>query len=329
MKKQYTRRNFITTTTTFCIGLQLPLFTKPGLRTLGKQVKLGLITDLHQDIMHDGFERMNVFVKQMKKFKPDALLQLGDFAYPGDKNKDVIELYKNAYKRVLHVIGNHDTDAGFTKEQCIQYWGMPARYYTIEVDGIILIVLDGNDKGSPSYKGGYPAYVNDEQQRWLIQKLEEADNPVIIISHQPLAGPGAIDNAEDIQNILSAASQKVLLAINGHTHIDALFNINQVTYVHLNSASYFWVGDKYQHESYTADIHKTHPWISRTCPYKEALFSTLTIDPASSSITIEGRKSAWVGSSPAQLNYPEALSPEGLKAIVPIISNRHIQQIRM
>ncbi len=67
----------------------------------------------------------------------------------------------------------------------------------------------------------------------------------MIISHQPIAGSYAIDNAEEIQKILSKHSDKVVLAMNGHTHIDLLIEVDDIPYLHINSASYHWLGSKY------------------------------------------------------------------------------------
>ena len=36
---------------------------------------LGMIADLHQDVMHDGPSRLEAFLDAMKNEKPDALLQ--------------------------------------------------------------------------------------------------------------------------------------------------------------------------------------------------------------------------------------------------------------
>lgn len=308
MNKHFSRRDFIVGATAFCVALKIPAFAAKSVSGLAKPVKFGLITDLHQDIMHDALDRMKVFVQHMKKFSPDAIIQIGDFAHPGEKNKEVIDLFKNAHREVLHVIGNHDTDAGFTKEQCISYWGMSARYYVKEVNGISVVVLDGNDKGSPTYTEGYPSYINEEQKLWLEERLKEIKKPIIIFSHQPLAGPASVDNAEEIQDILSKYSDKILLAINGHTHIDAILDVKNVSYVHINSASYFWMGGQYKHDSYSEEVHKTHPLIASTCPYKEALFATMTIDPKTLEIVIEGRRSEWVGATPEQLHYDNASS---------------------
>jgi len=96
--------------------------------------------------------------------------------------------------------------------------------------------------------------------------------------------------------------------------------------VHINSASYFWVGGNYKHNSYTEEIHKSNPWIACTCPYREPLFTTLTIDPASGLVKIEGRKTEWVGPSPAELKFSEKAPLSAGKEIVPYISSRKIHK---
>ncbi|MCQ0111163.1 metallophosphoesterase family protein [Zhouia amylolytica] len=290
-----------------------------------KPLRVGMITDLHEDIMHDGLLRMEAFLKVMKRKKPDALIQLGDFAYPGDKNKEVIELFNNAHPNTLHVIGNHDMDAGYTREQCVDYWGMPDRFYVRKINGVSFVVLDGNDKGSPVHKGGYASYINEMQYQWLEQQLEQIDGPVVIVSHQPLAGAYAIDNAEQVQGLLAKHSDKILVAVNGHTHIDAHLEVQGIHYVHINSASYYWVGGKFQHDSYDESILKEHKYISYTCPYKEALFTLMTIDPKSRTISFSGKSSRWVGESPEELGFEGYENAIPGKEIVPEIRKREIK----
>lgn len=319
------RRDFIINSVRAGIALSIPRLANDYLNGLKKTVKLGLITDLHQDVIHNGTERLKIFLQEMKKTKPDAIIQLGDFAYPGDKNKEVIDLFNNAHSNRLHVIGNHDTDNGYKKEQCLSYWGMPASYYVKEISGISFIVLDGNEKGSPVHKGGYPAFIGNEQVDWLKHQLNNIKGPIVIVSHQPLAGAMSVDNAAQIQDILSAASDKILVAINGHTHVDALLTIKNVNYVHINSASYFWVGSKFKHDSYSADILQTHPYITSTCPYKDPLFTTMTIDPGSRTISFKGKKTEWVGSSPAELAFTDKVPLKIDEEIVPYIRDRNVK----
>jgi calcineurin-like phosphoesterase family protein len=318
----HTRRHFLRTAIQSGIIISIPEKAVHAIKQLKGLVKVGVITDLHQDIMHDGPVRMKAFLDKMKSQRPDALLQMGDFAYPGDKNKEVIDMFNSAHQLRMHVIGNHDTDDGYTSEQCVQYWGMASRYYTKMINGICFIILDANDKGSPIYKSGYPSYINKEQVDWLRSKLEEVDAPVVIISHQPLAGVSSVDNAAEIQELLSKHSDKILLALNGHTHLNAAVEVNGINYVHINSASYFWVGSNYIHDSYPKEMIKDHEWIAYTCPYQDALFSMLTIDPIKLVVAIEGASSKWVGKSPEELGYDGLNSIGSDAAIAPMISNR-------
>jgi Icc protein len=86
-------------------------------------------------------------------------------------NNTSTNLFNQAHTRPLYVIGTHDTDAGFTKDNCIDKWGIPSRYYARDIEGLQLLVLDGNDAGSPTYKGGYVSYVGKEQVEWLKEQI--------------------------------------------------------------------------------------------------------------------------------------------------------------
>ena len=94
---------------------------------------------------------------------------------------------------------------------------MESSYYRHDIGALRLLVLDGNDEGSPSYDGGYHSYVGPVQQEWLAAELASTTKPVLILSHQPLAGAWAIDNAETIQKLLSQYQSKVILCLNGHS----------------------------------------------------------------------------------------------------------------
>ncbi|MCP4453094.1 MAG: twin-arginine translocation signal domain-containing protein, partial [Planctomycetes bacterium] len=112
------RRGFLKRAGTAAITLALAPNALASLSQLSKTVRIGCITDLHQDIMHDGPVRMDAFLEAMATVKPDAIMQLGDFAYPHKKNAPVITPFNQAHTHALHVLGNHDTDSGHTKQQC-------------------------------------------------------------------------------------------------------------------------------------------------------------------------------------------------------------------
>ena len=285
-------------------------------------VKLGLISDLHGEIIHDADWRLSVFLDEMAKEKPDARIQLGDFATPDLRFHDLIQSFNSPPGRHFHVLGNHDSDGGYSVDEVCKAYGMKSAYYRVEVAGIIMIVLNGNDLGSPSHRGGYPSYIGRDQQDWLIDQLKKANQPVLIVSHQPIAGIYTIDNAVEIQEILSRFASKVLLAVNGHAHVDQTLRVGGVNYLHLNSASYYWVGNNLAHLSLTPELHQEYPAIQNTCPYEEVLFSTLTIDPVMGRITLKGKKTRWIGPSPLELGY-SILSPEQQQMHVqPQISDR-------
>ena len=322
------RRGFLGSVAGASLGIALPDLCRAAVRSLSVPIRIGVIADLHHDVMHDGMDRLDVFLEAMAANQPDAILQLGDFAYPQPKNREIIERFNAGHEKSLHVIGNHDTDAGSTTKQCIEMWGMPGRHYVESINGIQLLVLDGNDTGSPDHKGGYPRYIGPEQSEWLKTQLKTVDGPIIVACHQPLAGPWAIDNAKEIQEILSTAADKVILVINGHSHIDHVLRVGNVTHLHVNSASYQWVGGDHRNESYSKEIHEANPWISYTCPYQDALFATLMIDPKTHRIEVMGTSSRWVGKSPAELGLdknPDLIHGE---QIAPRIRDRKIIRAR-
>lgn len=203
---------------------------------------------------------------------------------------------------------------------------MPQRYYARELEGLRLLVLDGNEKGSRTLKGGYPSYVGPEQLEWLRGQLQSAPGPVIVFSHQPLAGTNAVDNAKEVQQVLSEASTKVLLAINGHTHIDDIVRVGGVSYWHVNSASYYWVGEQYKHPSYRPELLAKRPVLASTCPYRDALYTWLTVELPNGKLTIAGAESAWVGPSPGELGATEALGLTDGEELAPRIRARELRR---
>lgn len=287
-------------------------------------VRFGLIADLHQDLIPDALPRLEKFLEVSSEQKADAVIQLGDFATPIAKNQSVIDLFGRFNISKFHVIGNHDTDGGLKISQVVDKWNMKGRFYSEMVQGIKLIILDCNDKPK-GHRGGYPAHIADDQLTWLRSELEHP-GPILIFSHQPLAGPAAIDNAAVVQQLLSGAADRVLLAINGHTHIDELIEVKEIPYWHVNSASYYWVGSDYKHESLSKELHDKYPWMSSTCPYSDPLFAFLEIDLINGSLTMTGRQSNWIGASPSQLGIANKPGLSSEQQIVPTIRNRSLSR---
>ena len=306
------RRTFFRQSAASGLALVLPC---PGLASdanMKSKIKLGMIADLHGGFVKDAESRLDTFLTAMKKEKCDGLVQLGDFAYPNAKHQRYADKFNRAHDVVCHVIGNHEFDYGLKREDCYKAWGIESSYYSRDIAGLRVVVLDGNETGSPGHKGGYPCYIGKDQTIWLKNQLEKSDRPVLVLSHQPLAGCWTVDNAEEIQELLSRYREKVVLCINGHSHIDHLLDVDGIRYLHLNSASYFWVGGKH-----------------RTAFYREPLFSVVTVDFENHTLSVSGKASEWKNLSPNDMAYfrsKKELPPE--KSVVPEIRNQQISITR-
>lgn len=306
-----TRRQFLLQTLP---PLLLPTISRPSPATangLSSQpstddpISIGIITDTHIGLAEDAAWRLRMFLQQMGQQKPQAILQMGDFAYPQAEHQKLFDAFNELGPQPLHVIGNHDYDHNLTAQDCLERWDMPARYYNQALGAINVIVLDGNEKGSPSGRGGYPAYIGLEQQAWLEEQLQQTTSPVLIVSHQPLAGQAELDNASEMRQLLAKYSEKILLCLNGHSHVDQLLIDQRVTYLHINSASYYWLGGK-----------------ERWAAYTDPLFATLTIDLAAKQILIKGTRSSWKTNAPEQIGYFEKREPKLRQIVTPQILTR-------
>lgn len=272
-------------------------------------VKLGVIADLHGGLAIDAAERLDAFLTAMKEASCDALVQLGDFAFPNAKHQAFADAFRAAHEHTLHVIGNHEFDHGLTREDCYKAWGIEASYYGTDLGGLRILVLDGNDRDSPTHGGGYHSYIGPQQQAWLAHELEASTRPLLILSHQPLAGQWAIDNAKDIQQLLGKHRSKVLLCLNGHSHLDAYVQVEGVPYLHINSASYFWVG---------GDVRMAY--------YSQPLFTTVTIDPQTATIRVDSCESGWKEQSPEAIGYFQRENRPSKATVVPRIRRHHLSR---
>ncbi len=281
--------------------LELPSFVA---QQAPRPLRFGVIADVHQDIMHDGVERLRAFIDAMSAADPNFVVQLGDFCVPHDRNREFLETWNRFKGSKYHVIGNHDTDGGFNRDQVVKYYGMPSRYYSYDCKAVHFVVLDGNDRGGVAK--GYPRHIGQEQLQWLAKDLRATKKPTVVFVHQPLDSKGGVDNREDVRGVLEKANTdagwiKVMAVLAGHNHIDYVSSRNGIYYVTVNSSSYQWVGAKHKHRSYSKEIHAKAPSLDRTCPYRDPLWASVSIDTARGILSIEGRTTTWVGKSPTEL----------------------------
>jgi predicted phosphodiesterase len=294
-------------------------------------LRFGVIADVHKDVMHDADQRLQVFTDGMNKRQVDFVLQLGDFCIPTTENLGFLKIWNSFLGPRYHVLGNHDTDGNetdhperFEREQTVEYWGMEGRYYSFNQKRVHVVVLDGNDQG-PGQKPYY-RWVADDQLDWFAEDLASTSLPTLVFVHQSpeRSEKGGIENGKSVQMVMEDANrkvgrQKVIACFSGHHHRDYMRRIGSVLYSQINSASYYWIGSKYQQVRYSPEIDKSHPYIKYTVPYKESLFAIVTVDLANGILAIEGRSTEFVGPSPWEMGA----SREELEAptLVPRISD--------
>ena len=302
-------------------------------------IKFGVCGDLHVDIMHDPQQRLEAFLDACRKEQVDFIIQLGDFCYPETRkvlckpekmpeniinalqhptyaDKDaIVGLFRDFEKPSFHVIGNHDCDM-CSKRAVLDYYGVTHKpYYSFDLGSFHFVVLDPNyylwNGQYCSYENGnyfdvsyeaVPAlpYLPPEQLRWLEQDLAAARFPTVLFSHQRLcAGHASIRNADQLRAVLKAAPKGVVMAMNGHEHIDSAEQVDGTWFVNVNSMSNYWLGKGFTcMERYTREIDEKYPNIRYVAPYSEAVYAIVTLDEHGASIT--GSKGQIVGITPEE-----------------------------
>jgi 3',5'-cyclic AMP phosphodiesterase CpdA len=223
---------------------------------------------------------------------------------------------------VYHVLGNHEADA-CTKEQSLKYIGWEKSYYSFDIKKKHFVVLDSNyirtDDGryvsfehcnyhySPS--GSLP-FVSQEQIEWLENDIVSSPYPTIIFSHHSLSDTvNGVLNRREIWQLfkrMNADRKRVILCMNGHSHIDGLSRHDDVYFLDVNSISNIWIGGKYAFIRYSEEIDKEYPYLKYTTPYRDPLYAIATL--SDTEIAIDGVESEFVGPSPYELGMPKKAS---------------------
>jgi predicted phosphodiesterase len=226
-------------------------------------LRFGVVTDIHNaDIPDAGArtyrqspEKLKEFVDTMNRYKPDFIIELGDFK---DMSQPISEEKTLGYLRQTesvyscfagpryHVLGNHDEDC-ISKDQ---FYSVASNtgiskaktFYSFTRNGVHFIVLDAcfDSAGRGYSKGNFKwsdSNIPLKEQVWLKKDLKKARNPVIVFVHQLLDGNGEayyVRNAAAIRQILEE-SQKVKAVFQGHYHEGKYTMMNGIHYYTLKS----------------------------------------------------------------------------------------------
>ena len=305
------RRKFIKKSIHTGLMVSLPISLSGFNLRNTQKLQIGIVADVHMDIIHDAFARLRYFMDDMNKRKPDFIIQLGDFALPRTQNQPFLDIWNEFEGPSYHVLGNHDMrDLGFTREQTMEWWQMEKRYYSFDKADFHFIVLDGNDK-NPGPWEGYDRFIGTEQKSWLKKDLAKATKPTIVFSHQSLEAESGVANNAEIRAILEEpktnnGDPKVIACLSGHHHTDYVKQINGIPYIQINSMSYKWVGSEYMKIRYPEHIEQAFPNLKNTCPYKDPLYTVMTLDLQDGKLSLEGRETTFIAPGPKEIGHPNA-----------------------
>lgn len=310
MKSPLPRRRFLTRLSTAAAALSLPR-PAPARPEGHGRIRIGMISDVHHDVMPDGSRRLRAFLDAMRTAQPDFIIQLGDFCKPTAANQPFLDLWNSHPGPRYHVLGNHDMDGGFPRDHTAAWYGMPGRHYGFDHRGMRFLVLDGNDPGGTG--SGYHRFIGQEQQAWLETELASTRLPVVLFIHQPLDHEQGVVNRDAIRAVLETDRGPdhagVAAVFSGHCHQDYVRRLNGIPHVQINSASYVWLPAHARRQVYDADTHQRHPYLDHVAAYRDPLWALVTLDAEAGTLSIEGRTSEWVGPDPWERGAPEKEYP--------------------
>ena len=296
--------------------------------TKEKPVRFAIAPDFHAPDIPDGEHRVATFIKAANDEKVDFIIELGDFCRLDSASQVYRDLWNSFPSDKYNVIGNHDMDR-YTFEEYTQGMNMPARYYSFDQGDFHFIVLDGNNlfdgkKYTHYARANYyvdakkRAHIDPEQMDWLKKDLAATNKRCILFSHQSIEE--ALNNGAEVRKILEAENQragfkKVVMAFGGHNHSNYSKEINGITYVQINSASYVWIGEPTQTEKrYSKEINDRFGGILKySMTYTEPLYAIVTLN--SKGATLKGTDAEFVPPTPKDLNMNDSVG------VFPLVSN--------
>lgn len=197
-------------------------------------LRLGIVTDVHFGpdsptvVGSAAPEALRRCLDDLRGWAPDLLVDLGDRLTDETPEIDLQRLRTIASAfgasglRREHLRGNHDLLPPAVQEELL---GGPVTDRSLDVGGWHLVFLDTHD-------GSIGGTLSEERLAWLAADLAATSLPTVVFSHPPLDGQPLIGNAsfevayaahahpaghERARRIM-AASGRVRVAVNGHTH---------------------------------------------------------------------------------------------------------------
>lgn len=295
-----------------------------------KEIRFAIASDFHAPDVPDGKARLESFIQTAKDEKVDFIIELGDFCRLDSASQSLREIWNGFEGDKYHVIGNHDMDQ-YTPEEYVEGMGMPNRYYSFDKGDFHFIVLDGNNLFDGKEYLHYAnanyyvnpemrAFIDPEQMEWLKHDLQETEKKCVLFSHQSIEL--FLNNGAAVRQILEtenkrAGFKKVVLAFSGHNHSNYTKEINGITYMQINSASYVWIDQPSMTEKrYPQEVNDKYPLLKYSMTYDKPLYAIVTL--SNKDAVVKGTKANFVSPTPKELQMRDSI---GIYPLVSIIED--------
>ncbi|MHC4242519.1 MAG: metallophosphoesterase family protein [Planctomycetota bacterium] len=254
-------RGFFRATTTLLAGFVLSWLCVGCTASKPSIARFGIVSDCHyadkdsfnSRCYRESLAKLTECVEVMNRQEVDFLIELGDFIDEGASEAETIyyvqaveEVFQQFRGPVYHVLGNHDIGR-ITKDEFltnIKNTGVVpvnSRYYSFDLDGLRIVVLDGNylADGTDCGPGNFEwmdTNIPADELKWFKAELCGTDKPVIVFIHQRLDGGGSfyVNNSADVRRVMEE-SGKVLAVFQGHHHEGGHSRIGGIHYYTLRA----------------------------------------------------------------------------------------------
>ena len=144
---------------------------------------------------------------------------------------------------------------------------------------------------------------------WLEKDLATTELKSILLSHQSL--DSEIKNGTEVRQILEKENKrvgfkKVVLAFSGHNHSNYTKEINGITYMQINSASYVWIGKPTMTEKrFSEEINKKYSLMQYSIMFDKPLYATVTLTDEGADI--KGTKAEFIPPTPKEIGLGDSI----------------------
>lgn len=201
----------------YLFNKEAPYRDSPGVFTLPEKSRLVIVGD-----WGTGTDAAINLLRQIKQYKPDYFMHLGDIYYSGTKN-EIVRRFLNPLQMILpdcryfSLMGNHDAYSGGQG----YYWlvdtiGQQSCHFKLSNNRIQLI---GMNTGWSDRFSKTPVELHSSEAEWVKSNLNQ--KTILFSHHQPFSGFQAISNivASQLENL-----NNVEAWFTGHEHRLAIYH---------------------------------------------------------------------------------------------------------